>query len=109
VPTQTEVDNYLTDLRGDRQTADTLYTNFTVEVRLYPDDAIQLYMTRPVLPGESDGTYDTVDEPGDPFQDDYRLRDEELASVANEMRGFGATVQYYGKGDTVELYAVFKP
>lgn len=107
MPTQQAVDDYLAGLRTERDTADTLYTNFDVEIRVYPTGAVQLYMQRPVLPGENAGTHDTVDEPETPTLDDYRLRDEELAQVAFEMREFGATVQTFARGDVAEIYASF--
>lgn len=107
MPTQTEVDTFLDELRSKRDTVDGLYPEFEIELRVHPSDQVELIGRRPVKAGEADGTHGTEDEPDEPTAADYRVRDDDAAALAEEMRSYGATVDIFQRGSQAQLFATF--
>lgn len=109
MPTQQEVDQFLSDLRSKRDTVDSLYAEFDIELRVHSTGQVEVIGKRPVMPGEAAGTAGTQNAPDTPTAADYRVRDVDVANLAEEMRSYGADVETFQRGSVGELYATFAP
>lgn len=93
-PTQQEVDNYVNSLRSNRATAQSTFGSDDAEIKVRLDDTVLVQLTF---------------EPADDTQAAKHSAEQKAIDAADDLRGWGASVNLRSRDGTVTVFGRFVP